>query len=283
MRRPTLLLTGVTGFIGSHIAVRFVALNWNVIALVRTMPEKIIPGVLYFKHDFTAAETLALPDEIDAFIHAAYVKQEKHNDAFAQNLSGSEKLLRALEYKNVKQQIFLSSLSADEQALSVYGRQKAAIEKLFLEKNGTVIRAGLVLGDGGLFASMRKYLEKKNLIPLFGKGDQPVQFVHVDDLVMSIEKIITADLHGRFVVASDAPVPYREFYATLCNAIGVKPRFVRLPFGMAKMMIAAAASLGVTLPVTKDNLLGLQQMKRIPSASDLQRIGITLRSLRESF
>lgn len=282
-RRPTLVLTGATGFIGKHIASFFVARDWLVIALVRYMPAKPLTGVLYFRYDFTSSEPLVLPDIINAFIHAGYVKHDNGADAFEANTSGAKKLLQALEEKNVKQKIFLSSLSADAQALSVYGKQKAAVEKLFLAMGGTVIRAGLVLGNGGLFGAMRNYLKKSPRIPLFGNGRQPVQTVYIDDLVLATAKIIEGDQHGTFVVATDAPVAYREFYAALAAAVGTKPHFVRLPFWLAGLLISTGKFFGMKLPVTKDNLLGLQAMKRIPSEGDLKKLSIELRDYKASF
>lgn len=271
----TLLLTGATGFIGSFLANHFAAKGWNVIALVRALPAETIPNIRFIRHDLETADAFELPGPVDLFIHAGYIKQEKGKDAFALNLHAAEVLLDATA--TIPNRIFLSSLSADENALSVYGKQKAAIEKHFLEGNGTVIRAGLVIGDGGLFASMRTYLEKRKLIPLFGKGDQPVQFVFVNELATAIEKIAATNAKGRFVVATDTPVPYREFYSRLCDHLKVRPRFVRIPFWLAGMLIRFAGFFGIKLPVTKDNLLGLKQMKRVPSAADLEKLGMKLR------
>jgi nucleoside-diphosphate-sugar epimerase len=282
-RRPTLVLTGATGFIGKHIASFFAARNWMVVALVRHMPAKPLANVLYFRYDFTSPGPVVLPDTIDAFIHAGYVKQGDGHDAFEANTSGAKKLLAALDAKKAKQKIFLSSLSADENALSVYGKQKAAVEKLFLETGGAVIRAGLVLGDGGLFGAMRNYLRKSPRIPLFGDGRQPVQTVYIDDLVEATGKIIDKEQRGTFVVATDEPVQYREFYSALAATVGTKPRFTRLPFWLAGLLIGAGKLFGVKLPVTKDNLLGLQAMKRISSASDLEKLGIALRDHKASF
>lgn len=273
--QKTLLLTGATGFIGSFLANHFAAKGWNVIALIRTVPQKTVEGVRFIQHDLETASSFELPESADLFVHAGYIKQEKGKDAFALNLRAAEVLLNATT--TVPNRIFLSSLSADENALSVYGRQKAAIEKRFLENNGTVIRAGLVIGDGGLFASMRTYLEKRKLIPLFGKGNQPVQSVFVSELATAIEKIAETNSKGRFVVATDRPVPYREFYKRLCAHLEVRPRFLRIPFWLAGMLISVAGFFGIKLPVTKDNLLGLKQMKRIPSAADLEKLEIKLR------
>ena len=282
-KRPTLVLTGANGFIGKHIASWFVTKGWNVIAVVRNSPEEHIRHVLYTKHDLAKSESVCLPDVIDVFIHAGYIKQANGVNAFHLNKASSSQFLNALENKNVKQKIFLSSLSADHNALSVYGKQKAAIEDLFLQEKGTVIRAGLVLGNGGLFGAMREYLKIKNKIPLFGNGEQPLQTVYIDDLIKAIDIIITKDLKGKFVIATEESVPYVEFYRELASTVNVKPRFMKIPYWFAEFGISFSKLLGRKLPVTKDNLLGLKQMKKIDSAADLKKLGLKLRDYKESF
>src|SRR5882762_4196111 len=104
-KKPTLVLTGATGFIGKHIASYFVERGWHVIALVRNVPAiaKFIDhnsptwnifsvsqnthatNVLYQKYDLASGEIVDLPDDIAAFIHAGYIKQENINDAFSLN------------------------------------------------------------------------------------------------------------------------------------------------------------------------------------------------------
>lgn len=282
-KRPTLVLTGANGFIGKHIAIHFVAKGWNVVAVVRNSPEQHLTHVLYTKHDLAGTETVCLPDDITVFIHAGYIKQTDGIDAFQLNKKSSAQFLDALEGKNVKQKIFLSSLSAGHNALSVYGKQKAAIEDLFLHENGTVIRAGLVLGNGGLFGAMREYLKIKNKIPLFGSGEQPLQTVYIDDLVNAIDIIITKDLKGKFIIATEESVPYMEFYRALAASVNVTPKFVKIPYWFAEFGIAASRFMGRRLPVTKDNLLGLKQMKKLDSSFDLEKLGIKLRDYKESF
>jgi NADH dehydrogenase len=276
--KPTIVITGATGFIGSLMADYFAALGWSVIAPVRKIPAgENLHGIRYLQHDLSTAKSITLPESVTAFVHCGYIRQEKGRDAYAENLEAARVLLDAVKERNVQHAVFLSSLSADENALSVYGRQKAAIEKLFLENDGTVLRIGLVIGNGGLFASMRNYLAKRNLIPLFGNGLQPVQIIHETEVVDAVDRVIRTKSKGRFVLATEEPLPYRDFYAQLCESLGVKPRFVRLPFWMAKLMIGTAEFLGMQLPVTKDNLLGLEQMKHIPSAKDQEKLGMKLK------
>ncbi|MBI3510769.1 MAG: NAD(P)-dependent oxidoreductase [Bacteroidetes bacterium] len=277
-----LLLTGATGFIGSHVQNIFFREGWEVTALARKIPERKINGVKYIPFDFENPSLPGLGEQFDAFIHAGYVKQQKGKNISEINLKATKFILDHLKGQLNCHQIFISSLSSKENALSEYGKQKFEIEKLFSGKDSCVVRAGLVLGNGGLFSSMKKYLEKKNIIPLFGDGKQPVQTVHIDDLVHAIRKISNEKQTGKFVIAEDEPIAYREFYSLLCEKLGKKPRFVRAGFGIASFLISTASSMGIELPVTKDNLLGLKQMEKVSSKKDLEKLGIELRSWKES-
>ena len=97
--RPTLVITGVTGFIGKHIAAYFVARDWHVIGIVRNVPLKHEKNILYFNHDLVSTECISLPDDIDVFIHAGFIKQEDGIDAFELNKKGAENLLDSLSKK----------------------------------------------------------------------------------------------------------------------------------------------------------------------------------------
>lgn len=85
----------------------------------------------YIKYDLVSEIDVSLPDQFDAFIHAGYLKQENGNDAFALNVNAVEKLLKGLSNKQVGAKLFLSSLSADQNAASLYGRQKWLLKNYF--------------------------------------------------------------------------------------------------------------------------------------------------------
>ncbi len=277
--KKTILISGANGFIGRALLDYFSAQGHHVIGLVRNttaatesrvfdLREKTIPANLF--------------DGVDVFIHAAYVKQTGKEDTYTINVDGSLRLFDAAAKAGVKQLVFISSLAAHANALSVYGRQKFTIEQQLAARGCTVIRPGLVLGHGGLFASLSAHLEKSNKIPLVGGGAQPLQTVHISDLVHAVGAAVERNSKGVFTIAETPAISYRRFYEMLCETKNTKPFFIRVPYWVMKTAIAVANSIGVKLPVNKDNVLGLQAMRFDDPQQSIKTLGITVRPAAQS-
>ena len=268
----TIAITGATGFLGSALVHHFLSKGDKVVALVRAVPREKIAGVQYVLFDLTSGKCSAQHIESDVLIHTAYVAVTGSNSPLEDNLNGTKALLKLFPAGTRK--IFISSVSADHNSPAVYGRQKAAVEKLFLDESGVAIRPGLIIGNGGMFADMRDYLKKKRNIPLFNRGTQPLQTVFVNDLVLAIDKLISSEMKGVFTFCEHEPVHYKEFYTELCRQLNVQPRFISIPFWIAGCAVSCANAIGITLPINRDNLQGLKQMKAHASRHDAELIGV---------
>lgn len=276
----TIAITGATGFLGSELIRHFTSCGDRVIALVRTIPREKTQGIEYILFDLSTGESSAELIEADVLIHTAYVAVTGSKNALDANVNGTKRLLSL--FPSSAKKIFISSVSADAASPAVYGQQKAAVEKLFIDAGGTAIRPGLILGNGGMFANMRDYLsrgthseKKKRNIPVFNGGTQPLQTVFVRDLVRAIDALIEKDLKGVFTFCEHDPVHYKEFYRELCRQLKVQPRFISIPFWVAGCLVSCANAVGITLPINHDNLQGLKLMKAHPSKEDARVIGIT--------
>ena len=280
---PTILITGATGFIGSALATHFAAKGWSVIGTSRNIPNRPLPGVHYERFDLQ--KPIVREDVfrgVDILIHAAFVAAKRGRNAVLINTDGTRQMLAAARRSGVTKCVFLSSLAAHEGALSAYGRQKRTIEKVFSDTNDLIVRPGLVLGDGGLFGRMKTHLQKNRTIPVFGDGQQPVQTIYLDDLVLFIDRLLENNSCGAFTACDPTPVSYRDFYTALAAIFGVTPKFVRLPYSVILAGISAAGLVGKDLPIDRDNVLGLMSMKVWKSADDIETVGVPLRSWRES-
>jgi len=280
-KQPTVAITGANGFVGTILVNYFASKGWQVVGLVRD-PAKFTPqpNVRYVKYD------LAKPIARDAFkgvtyiVHTAYLKHDsQHTDAFDINLTAAKRLVKAAKDNKVKKIVFMSSMSAHDQAISVYGKQKLAIEKLITDAGGVSLRAGLIIGDGGIVKQMSEFMKSKHMVPLVGGGKQPLQIISVHDLARVIEQALVRKATGVFTVAHPTVYTYRSFYQNLANHLQIKVVFVPVPFYLLLGMMRTIALLRLPLAVSEDSLWGLKALCSTETEADLAKLGVTLYDL----
>jgi len=242
-------------------------------ALARERPRPAIAGggITFMRY------ALEEPLRLDSFagaaaiIHCAFARNN-----YVLNVAAAERLLAASRVAGIAQNVFLSSLSAREGARSEYGRQKYDIERLFLIYGGAVVRAGLVVGDGGLFASMRAHVRAGWPVPVIGDGRQPIQIIALPDLVRAIEIVLARELRGCYIVAHPDAIAYREFYRAVAASVGTSARFVRVPYSALSVALFVAEKLRLegALPVNRDTVRGLRAMTYVDPRGDLARFAL---------
>ena len=274
---PTVVITGANGFLGSYLVAFFSGKGWKVRALVHNMPPQVISGVEYHLYNLLAAPQQEVIDGADCVIHCAYAPND-----FDINVKGTTQLLDVSRKSGVRKNIFISSISARESVLSVYGKQKWTCEKLYTQPNDLILRPGLILGNGGLFGQMREYLKKKKLIPLIQGGIQPLQTIYIGDLAEVIGASIEKDTSGLYTIASPEKITYKDFYILLCSTLKTNARFVPVSYSLLYLPLAISETIGITLPVSRENLLGLKSLKYVDTTMDLSRLGIRLKTCEES-
>src|ERR1700761_662135 len=108
---PTVVITGANGFLGSYLVDFFAKKDWKVCALVHNMPKEIITGVDYNLYSLLAKPDQKLLDNADCVIHCAYAPGD-----FNANVKGTKNLVEQSRKCGVKKNIFISSISANENA-----------------------------------------------------------------------------------------------------------------------------------------------------------------------
>lgn len=294
---PTILITGANGFIGSSLIEHFSNKGWKVYALVHSLPSphraplkrkgeiytQYNTDIHYVKYSLErgiADESIFV--DVDYIVHCAYMKNDKNPNSKKINIEGSKRLLEWSRKYDVKRNIFLSSMSAQEGSTTAYGQQKFAIEKLFSSSQDVIIRPGLVLGTGGLLKDMVEFIKKRKVIPLVSGGKQPIQTIYIDDLVWAIDKILEKNLKGIFTIAEQEAITYKEFYRELCLAFHLRARFISVPYTLFYVAVAFADALKIQLAVSKDSLVGLKNLKAHAVEESIKKVGIVPRNFRES-
>jgi nucleoside-diphosphate-sugar epimerase len=281
LEQLVVVVTGAGGFIGSHLVERFQSDDWKVRALVHGDPAQPRADVTY--HRWTLDDPLdpSLLRGADCLIHAAFVPYD-HAEASRLNVEGSRRLLQECRAAGVGRTVFLSSMSAKQEARSIYGRDKFRIQAAFDGPQETVIRPGLVLGDRGLFNSLRQFVARRRIVPLIGGGGQLIQTVHVDDLMSAVQAAVYRDLAGVVTVAEPEPTTFRALLGATAELLGVRAAFIPVPFWSAALGLRVAGALHVRLPVSLDNLEGLRGIEAEDVQGDLGRLGIEVRDYRAS-
>jgi nucleoside-diphosphate-sugar epimerase len=213
-------------------------------------------------------------------VHAAYVKHDnKHPDALNVNVEGAKRLLKASRQYKLQRNVFISSMSAHVGAESVYGKQKLAIEKLFTGSDCTIIRSGLIMGDGGIVKQMTGFMKSKHAAPLIGGGKQPLQVIAVYDLIRVIKVILTKNISGTFTIATPEVYTYKTFYKALTKQLGTVVVFIPVPLGILMGITKLTTVLHLPMAINEDNVLGLKNLRSAKTAADLQTLGIELDNL----
>lgn len=260
-------LTGSRGYVGRALAAEFVGRGWEVVTPLPgwRLPES--PGVDVFSG-------------VDVLIHAAWDMRPRGDaESRKTNVEGSRKLVEAAVGGGVRRLIFVSSLSAFDGCVSVYGCRKCDVERIFHEHGGVAVRPGLVFGDspGGIVGKLQGLVAKLPLIPL--PCANAAQFlVHERDLANYVAWAAAAAGVPRVCsVAHPVPLTMKQIVRSLAARSGRNPLVVGIPWRIAYAGLKVAEMIAVPLPVTSDNLLGLARANPAPDFRTLAESGISVR------
>ncbi len=271
----TVLITGAGGFIARRLAQTLDDAGMTVVGASHSAGVPPRYGRVF---SASLGETLlpALASQpVDAIVHTALATGP---DAYRLNVAGTGRWLDEGRAAGVGVQILLSTLSAEADALTDYGRAKWALERRFAAADEVAFRLGVVVGDGGMYARIRSSATRLPVTPLLDGGRQLLYVVGIDALCAVLRNAIAsngAGLRGAtWNLVQPQPVTLRAMVEAIRRQAGMRSLLVPVPTGpvLAGLRVVESVPL-MRLPVSSSNVRGLIQQGQRRVASDWARFG----------
>lgn len=269
-----ILVTGATGFVGAHLISSFsVSSSVQFIILARNVDRA--RKKLGAQHEYLQwADPLRMPqlDAVSKFdgvinLMGANLAAKRWSDRYKKELFNSrvdatEQIFKAIEKFSIRPKFFINM-----SAIGFYGNtgaeivtenspagkgfmarlcqswEKAAWDHQKLTDRLILLRAGVVLGrDGGMI---------KTILPPFqmglggklGSGNQYLSWIHVDDLIGIIKKIISDEtLNGTINAVSEYPCSNEVFTRKFAEILR-KPSFCNVPAFVLKLAMGEMSNI----------------------------------------
>jgi nucleoside-diphosphate-sugar epimerase len=273
----TVLLTGATGFLGSHVADALVAEGWSVRCTVRKTSN--LRWIESLPVDRVTADVRS-PDElqaalegVDFVVHSAGLTRAKSDAEYHRvNAEGTQALALGAVAAGVRRIVLVSSLAArgpdrrasdpgpaGDRPTSAYGESKLAGERrlfqVLSQQSGTM--QGVILRPGGIYGPRDE--DSLNLFKVAKTGVMPVptakgrlQPVYVKDVAEAVIRAVArpnVDMKPIPIVGPEI-VSWADMGEALGNAVGKPLRLVRIPNPIWQVggSVAEAAARLVGLP-----------------------------------
>lgn len=265
-----ILVIGAAGFIGANFVQFCVAQGHEVIGLCRSGH---IPGFTGKCVKWNLQESLPLHElhDISCAIHLAH----DFNGKAGAQLTKNQTLEYAVQLRQIgiPHQIFFSSYSAGEHAVSLYGKTKLEIEKKFeVHSDIVIVRPGLVMGQGGIYGRIQHWAKRLLLIPLPDGGHGQVPVISIERLCIETLKLVEEQgISGPQVNLFEHKLrSLRELVLDAAAEAGRKPWILPLPATLVVFALKVAEGCRIPLPVNADNLIGFLQNQNALHASSLK-------------
>lgn len=276
------LVTGATGFIGSHLVEELLRRGYDITCLVRNPSILTWIGgldVTVARGDCEETDSLKdLPSADYVFHLAGLTKARKPEDFRRANVRGTENLLKALSARSSPPRfIYVSSLAAagpsrngipltetkEPMPVSFYGKSKLEGEQAVLRQMHaipvTIVRPPAVYGPRDRDFLVLFSLLKKGFYPHMGKCYYSL--LYVDDLVRGIVSAAESrEAEGGVYFLSDGQVySDREIAAEIASALDVKVVGVRIPRPIMALIVGISDTLSKKSSImNKDKLRELR-------------------------
>ena len=271
-----ILVTGGTGFVGSHLVRRLLGNGEQVRVLARqVVPLPTVEVVEGDVRDLSAVAGAARGCRV--VIHLVGIIRERQGAGFESlHVGGTRNAIRACQEAGIRRLLHMSALGARPRARSRYHKTKWQAEEL-VRASGldyTIFRPSVMFGEGNsFFPQLRTLLHYRPVTPIIGSG------LHL------LQPIWVADVVACFLAALEKPEPEGEAYELggpetfgfeelvdlLAEQEGIGRPRLHLPAPLMRPVVGLLSRLLPRFPLTgdqltmllEDNICDIAEMRRV--------------------
>jgi dihydroflavonol-4-reductase len=259
-RKKKVLVTGASGFLGSHICEALYEVGYEVHAIIRKTSSRE-----WLNHNWITIHVAELDDRESlpailkgayAVIHAAAVLHGSSEEEFRKvNVEASKILAQEAIKAKVQRFIFISSnaVGGPSETLaprkesdpdfptSPYGKSKRRAEeelsRFFEEIKIINLRYVVIYGPRDKHMLRLFKLINSPVVPVLGSKPIYLPVVYVKDAARAVIAALEADIDSgsTYYIADGMPYTFEVFYDFIAYALGRKLRIVRIPIWLASL------------------------------------------------
>ena len=279
-----IVVTGASGYVGSHIVKRLVEMGRPVRALVRSRAwveqEGRLQGlpIEWAQSDVTRRETLdTAMHGATAVIHTVAIAIEKGGRRYEPIIyQGTVNVVEAARAAGVRRFVNQCQLGADSTLPYRFLASKGQAQD-YVAASGldwTAFRPAVIWGPEDEFANTFARLAPLSplIFPIVGDGRARFQPVWIEDVVTCIVKSLDdrATIGQEYELGGPEVVTLEEIERRTLRAIGARRLMVRFPIPVLRVIVTLMESLLPAPPVTR-SLLELLLVRNVTAANAIGR------------
>ncbi|MEM6328496.1 MAG: NAD-dependent epimerase/dehydratase family protein [Bacteroidota bacterium] len=261
------LVTGATGYVGSHLLPELLSRGHTVRALTRSPAPALnaMDGVETVRGDVTDPARLGgAMDGVDAVVHLVGIIDERPSKGVTFqriHVDGTRHVAQAAREAGISRFVHMSANGARTDGVSAYQTTKWRAEEIVRGlgfEHLLIFRPSTLFGDPGPdhpeFAKRlwETLVRPFPVLPVFGDGQYELQPIHVQACAAAMAEAVTREASGgqSYCVAGPERIPYREVLRRIARGGGIEPKpTAPVPIFAARLGVNTLGKAGL-LPIS---------------------------------